>query len=122
MLPKKRLNILVRIFRWIIGLPVALVVIAFAIANRQWTRLSLDPFSSESPILSINMPLWALFVFGVFIGIVVGWTSCWLGQSKHRKLARERGREISLLQNEIENSKSQPVSEQAIAPYIGLMP
>ena len=111
-----------RVLRWIVGLPVAILVIAFAIANRQWTRLSLDPFSSESPILSINMPLWALFVFGVFIGILVGWTSCWLGQSKHRKLARERGREISLLQNEIENNKSQPASEQAIAPYVGLMP
>lgn len=111
-----------RIFRWIVGLPVALVVIAFAIANRQWTRLSLDPFSSDSPVLSINMPLWALFIFGAFIGILFGWTSCWLGQSKYRRLARERAREISLLQTEIETNKAQPATEQAIAPYIGLMP
>ena len=113
---------MLRIIRWVVGVPIAIFVIAFAVANRQWTRLSLDPFSSESPILSIPMPIWMLFIVGIFIGLLVGWVTCWLGQSKHRKLARERGREIALLQNEIENSKAQPASEQAIAPYIGLMP
>lgn len=110
-----------RILRWVVGLPVAILVIAFAIANRQWTRLSLDPFSSESPILSINMPLWALFIFGVFIGLVVGWTGSWFAQGKHRKLARDRAREIARLQSEIEKAITIP-REQEIAPYIGLMP
>jgi fructose-specific phosphotransferase system IIC component len=104
--------VLLRIIRWIIGLPFVILVIGFVIANRQWTRLSLDPFSSESPILSINMPLWALFIFGVFIGILAGWSTCWLG----------RKREITLLQNEIENNKAQRSAQQAIVPDIGLMP
>jgi uncharacterized integral membrane protein len=113
-----------RILRWIVGLPIAIVVIAFAIANRQWTRLSLDPFSSESPILSINMPLWALFIFGVFIGILVGWAACWLAQSKWRKLARERAREIAQLQSEITMTKHGPekIEAQMLAPLPGLMP
>jgi TRAP-type C4-dicarboxylate transport system permease small subunit len=110
-----------RILRWIIGLPIAFVVIAFAIANRQWTRLSLDPFSSASPFLSIDMPLWALFIGGVFIGILVGWVGSWFAQSKYRKLAKDRAREITLLQNELETTKSPP-SEQHVTPYIGFMP
>jgi uncharacterized integral membrane protein len=110
-----------RILRWIVGLPIAILVIAFAVANRQWTRLSLDPFSSTSPVLSINMPLWALFIVGVFTGILVGWGFCWVAQGKHRRLARERGREIARLQSEAEASKSVS-GEQAIAPYAGLMP
>ena len=113
---------MLRIIRWIVGVPIAILVIAFAVANRQWTRLSLDPFTSESPVLSINMPLWVLFVFGIFIGLLIGWAACWVGQSKHRKLARERGREISFLQRELEGRKLQPASEQAIAPYVGLTP
>lgn len=67
------------------------------------------------------MPLWALFIFGVFIGILVGWAACWLAQGKYRKLARDRAREISQLHSEIENAKAAP-REQDIAPYIGLMP
>jgi uncharacterized integral membrane protein len=111
-----------RILRWLIGVPIAILVIAFAVANRQWTRLSLDPFSSTSPVLSINMPLWVLFIFGVFIGILVGWAACWFAQSKHRKLARDRGREIAQLQSEIENSKLVVSQETALAPFTGLMP
>lgn len=105
-----------------VGVPIAVLVIGFAIANRQWTRLSLDPFSSESPVLSLTMPIWLLFVLGVFIGLVVGWATCWLGQGKHRKLARERGREITSLRNELETNKDQLAPEQAITPYIGLTP
>ncbi|MDE2446388.1 MAG: LapA family protein [Alphaproteobacteria bacterium] len=107
------------IFRWVIGIPITLLVVAFAVANRQWTTLSLDPFATESPVLSISMPLWLLFIFGVFVGILVGWGFCWLAQGKHRKLARERGREIARLQSEIETAKS-PVAgsdNTALLPF-----
>jgi Lipopolysaccharide assembly protein A domain len=111
-----------RFLRWIVGLPVAIVVIAFVVANRQWTRLSLDPFSSTSPAFSIQMPLWVLFIFGVFIGILVGWMACWFAQGKHRKLARDRGREIIRLQAEAANPKPAVSEETGITPYLGLMP
>jgi hypothetical protein len=111
-----------RILRWIIGLPIAILVIAFAVANRQWTRLSLDPFSPTSPVLSIDMPLWVLFIFGVFIGIIVGWMGCWFAQGKHRKLARERAREISRLHSEIQTAKQPARQESSLVPFTGLMP
>ena len=113
-----------RILRWIIGLPIALMVIIFAVANRQWTTLSLDPFSSESPVLSISMPLWALFVFGVFIGIFVGWMACWIAQGRHRKLARERAREIASLQSELDTAKNPAAvpSSTELSPFIGIGP
>lgn len=111
-----------RILRWIVGLPIAIVVIAFVVANRQWTRLSLDPFSSTSPAFSIEMPLWVLFIFGVFIGILVGWGACWFAQGRYRKLARDRGREIAQLQSEAANAKPVTSDKTGITPYLGLMP
>ena len=113
-----------RILRWVIWLPVAIVVISFAVANRQWTRLSLDPFSSTTPFLTIEMPLWALFIFGVFIGLLVGWVACWFAQGKHRKLSRERRGEITRLQSEIESAKNPaPISSSTeLSPFIGIGP
>ena len=113
-----------RILRWIIWLPVAIIVISFAVANRQWTRLSLDPFSSTSPFLTIEMPLWLLFIVGVFIGLVVGWAMCWFAQGKHRKLARERARGIARLQSELETAKN-PIAVSAsteLSPFIDIGP
>ncbi len=110
------------ILRWFVGLPIAVVVIAFVIANRQWTRLSLDPFSSTSPAFSIELPLWVLFIFGVFIGMLVGWSACWFAQGRYRKLARDRGREIAQLQAAAAQAKPADSDETGITPYLGLMP
>ena len=41
----------------LILVPVAVLLVLFAVANRQWTGVSLDPFSSEPPALAIHLPL-----------------------------------------------------------------
>jgi hypothetical protein len=113
-----------RILRWVIGLPIFIVVIGFAIANRQWTQLSLDPFNQASPAVSISLPLWLLFFVGAFVGILVGWAGCWLAQGKHRKLSRERAREIIKLQSDLSAAHSGPeqIEMQMLAPLPGIMP
>ncbi len=113
-----------RILRWLIGLPIFVIVIGFAIANRRWTQLSLDPFNQAAPAVSIDLPLWLLFFLGAFVGILVGWTACWWTQGKHRKLARDRAREISKLQSEAALAKSSPeqIEAQMLAPLPGIMP
>jgi len=78
-----------RIFNWIVGLPVAVLVIVFAVANRQWIVVSLDPLHRDQPLVAINMPLWALFFCGLFVGLLAGWIAAWLAQGKWRKAARE---------------------------------
>jgi uncharacterized integral membrane protein len=87
--------------RWAVGLPLAILVIAFAIANRRWTTLSLDPFSHEAPKLAIDLPLWLLFFLGILVGLLVGWAAAWLAQGKYRKAAREARAETTNLQAEL---------------------
>ena len=89
-----------RILRWIIGLPIAIVVVSFAIANRQWIRISLDPLSKDAPFASLEIPLWALFFCGIFFGLIAGWIACWLAQGKWRRSARDTRRELALTQAE----------------------
>ncbi len=87
-----------RILRWTVGLPIALVVISFAVANRQWITVSFDPFSKDTPFATVDVPLWVLFFCGVFFGLIAGWIACWIAQGKWRRSAKEARRELKLTQ------------------------
>jgi uncharacterized integral membrane protein len=113
-----------RVLRWIIGIPILIIVMGFAVANRQWTQLSLDPFNQTSPSVAITMPLWIMAFIGIFIGMLIGWFFCWRAQGKWRRLARERAKEIARLQSDITMARQGPekMEAQLLAPLPGIMP
>lgn len=78
-----------KILSWIVGLPAALVLIAFSVANRGFVQVSFDPLSKQEPFYAISVPLWAVLFAGIFLGLVIGWVGSWLSQGKWRKAARE---------------------------------
>jgi uncharacterized integral membrane protein len=108
-----------RILRWTLGLPIAVLVVGFAVANRKWVTLSFNPLTQDVP--SIELPLWLLFFLGLFVGAVVGWAGSWLAQGKHRKAAREARSEVSKLQVELADLRRprQPAREQDLIPFNG---
>jgi hypothetical protein len=66
-----------KLLRWFILPPVALLVMALAVANRQEVTFSFDPFNPAEPALGLTMPL-ALIVLGALgIGIVIGGVATW---------------------------------------------
>lgn len=99
-----------KIVNWIAGLPVAAAVAVFAVANRQWVTVSLDPIHRDQPFASVNMPLWALFFCGVFVGIFAGWLVAWMAQGKWRKAAREARLELIRTQNDNERVRKELAS------------
>jgi uncharacterized integral membrane protein len=60
-----------RLTTWILGVPVALVAIWIALANRAPVVLSLDPFSQESPAISLQMPLYLLLFAAILVGVLL---------------------------------------------------
>jgi uncharacterized integral membrane protein len=94
-----------RILNWIVGVPIALIVIGFAVANRQWIEVSFDPFSRQAPFAAIAMPLWALLFCGLFLGALAGWIACWFAQKKWRKAAREERAQSTRLRDEVDTLK-----------------
>lgn len=94
-----------RIFNWLIGLPIAIVAVAFAVANRQWITISFDPLNRTHPIATVDMPLWALFFCGVFVGIFAGWLVAWIAQGRYRRALRETRIELVRTQQLHEREK-----------------
>jgi uncharacterized integral membrane protein len=86
----------------IIVIPLAVVIIAFAIANRQIVTVSFDPFSVTEPAAVVALPLFALFILLLIIGVLLGGAAAWLRQSRWRSTARRLEREVADLRAKVD--------------------
>ncbi len=92
-------------FNWAVGLPIAVIGIGFAVANREWVTISFDPINRTHPFATISMPLWTLFFCGVLVGIFVGWFVAWRGNARYRRATRDAKIELVRTQQAHEREK-----------------
>ena len=110
-----------KILTAIVVLPVAALLVVFAVANREPVILSLDPFSPGAPAWSIQLPLFVVILLSVGIGVIVGGIADWLSQGRYRREARHGKNEVRRLEREAaELRRAQaPASGTLPAPYRG---
>ncbi len=87
---------------WLILVPLAIVILMFAVANREVVTVSFDPFSATSPAASVSVPLFVLVFVLVILGVIIGGIAAWLRQSDYRRAARRRDADVMALRREIE--------------------
>jgi uncharacterized integral membrane protein len=97
----------IRFLKALVLLPIAILVVLLAVANRAPVTLSLDPFSQGTPEFAVQVPLFAVIFAAVMLGVVIGGVASWLAQGKHRKSRRQLRRETRQLRYETERLKSQ---------------
>ena len=93
-------------FKALVLVPVALIVVLFSVANRAPVRVSLDPISRDAPAFALDLPLFAVILAAIAIGILIGGFASWLAQGKHRKAARVNRREAEKLRNEAQSLRA----------------
>ena len=72
----------------VILVPLAAIIIAFAIANRQVVTVAFDPFDTAQPAFAASLPLFVLIFILVIFGVVLGGTATWLRQARWHWAAR----------------------------------
>jgi uncharacterized integral membrane protein len=82
-----------RLILVVVLVPLAIVLIALAVANRGLTPFTLDPFNPGNPALTVQLPLFFLMFAALAVGLVIGSFATWFRQGRYRKLARQRGLE-----------------------------
>ncbi len=113
-----------RIVTAVILIPLMVIVVGFAVANRQAVTLSFDPFSSTSPAYALTLPLFIVVFALVIVGVIVGGTAVWFGQRRIRRARRRLDAEVAALHGEIDGLRrdvaAQPPSaarrEREVAP------
>jgi uncharacterized integral membrane protein len=86
----------------LILVPLAVMIAAFSVANRQAVTISFDPFDPNHPAYTFTLPLFALSLAFVIAGIVVGGIAAWLRQSRWRGRARRFEAEAREVRKELE--------------------
>jgi uncharacterized integral membrane protein len=91
-----------RLLRWLLLVPIAILLVLFSVANRGPVTLSLDPFSREAPALAVSLPLFVVLMLALALGVVIGGTAAGIGRLRWRIRARQAEREAEKLaaQNE----------------------
>ena len=92
----------------VVFVPLAIILIALAVANRGPVAFTFDPFHPGNPALTLNLPFFIFIFMALAIGMIVGSTATWIRQGRYRKLARQRGLEAENLR--------QAVSRAPVAP------
>ena len=91
-----------KIVTTLVLVPLAIVLIAFAVANRQAVVVSLDPFDQTNPALSVSVPLFGLVLIVIIAAVIVGGIAAWLRQAKWRRAARLAQEQVQALQAQID--------------------
>ena len=85
----------------IVLIPLAVLIIAFAVANRHWVTVSFDPFNADQPAAAVQLPLFALIILVLIAGVLIGGLASWLRQGKWRSAARRFEREVAQLRGKL---------------------
>jgi uncharacterized integral membrane protein len=91
-----------KLARWLVLVPLAILLVLLAVANRAPVTLSLDPFSREAPALAFSVPLFVALLLAVMIGVVIGGIAAGIGRLRWRYRARKAEREAEKLSLENE--------------------
>ena len=101
--------------------PLGVLLVVLAIANRHPTTVSLDPFGANSPSLSATVPLFMLILFMLLAGVIAGGLATWFNQGKWRREARRLASQVRALRIEREALKAQLAAKES-APAAAAVP
>jgi Lipopolysaccharide assembly protein A domain len=100
----------------LILVPLAVVVAALAVANRQPVLVSFDPFDQLHPAMARALPLYQLMLLLLVVGVVVGGVAAWARQGKWRRAARLADAQARELRAEVDRLRRLAPAELAPVP------
>lgn len=91
----------------LIVIPLGLILVVFAVANRHFVTVSFDPFVSSDPSFSITLPLFLLLILVAALGVLAGGCAVWFGQRHWRRAARRNDAEARAARGELADLRAQ---------------
>jgi len=94
------------LLKWLILSPIAIVIVTFAIINRQVVPVIFDPFGSDDPGLRLQAPLFFVMFAAAMAGVVAGGLATWIAQGRHRRALRDARADVAHLRAEADRMRN----------------
>lgn len=91
----------------LIVIPLGLILVTFAVANRHFVTVSFDPFVTDDPSFAVKLPLFLLLILVAAIGVVAGGCAVWFGQRHWRRAARRNDADARAARSELAGLRAQ---------------
>ena len=78
-----------KFFTALVVIPLGLIFIVFAVANRHFVTVSFDPFNSVDPAVAVSLPLFVVIIAVAILGVAAGGMATWFRQRRWRRAARQ---------------------------------
>ena len=86
----------------LVVIPLGILFIVFAVANRHLVTVSFDPFNSVDPSVAVTLPLFVVIIVIAILGVAAGGMATWFRQRHWRRAARRH--EADAIRARAENS------------------
>jgi len=101
-----------KFFNAAILIPLAVIFVVFAVANRHRVTVSFDPFNSHDPALSLDLPLFVVIIVVAIFGVVAGGAATWFRQRRWRRAARQHEADAREMRAQLADWRAHALSQQ----------
>jgi uncharacterized integral membrane protein len=119
---QREIDMFRKIVTAIIVVPLVVILVAFAVANRQAVTVSFDPLSATSPAYAATLPLFILIFVVLIVGVLIGGFAAWLRQGKWRRAARRLDADVRAVRDEIAALRRHPAPPPEPNPPAAIPP
>jgi uncharacterized integral membrane protein len=111
-----------KFFTALIVIPLGLLFIVFAVANRHLVTVSFDPFNSRAPSIGATMPLFVVLIVVAILGVVAGGAATWFRQRHWRRAARQHEADAKQAQAQLTDLRASTTASRGDSRFLALPP
>ncbi len=105
-----------KIIKALVLIPLAVVFVVFAVANRHLVTISFDPFNTTDPSVAITLPLFIVIILMAILGVAAGSVATWFGQRGWRRAARLHEADARAARLQLADLRTNPSPLPRMAP------
>jgi len=105
-----------KFFTAVVVIPLGVIFVVFAVANRHFVTVSFDPLNSTDPSVFVRLPLFIVIIGMAMIGVVAGSSMTWFRQRRWRRAARQHEADARQARAQLADLHAAAVAQRGSVP------